>query len=108
MRVYVSKNFCSLDKAGIPFWIGFLFDNYISYSYNLLLTVHHSVILTILCLFLLTYYSLFSQTPLGDETITFNQEENIAIYRGDDGSFNLQDFGKVCVTFIMSEQRETL
>ena len=33
--------------------------------------------------------------PLGDETISYNKEESVAVYRGSDGSFNLLDYGKV-------------
>ena len=33
--------------------------------------------------------------PLGDETISYNKEESVAVYSGPDGSFNLLDYGKV-------------
>lgn len=33
--------------------------------------------------------------PLGDESISYNKEEGVAVYVGTDGAFNLQDFGKV-------------
>ena len=36
---------------------------------------------------------------MGDETITFNKDESVVVYTGDDGSFNLQDYGKVCAFY---------
>ena len=35
------------------------------------------------------------QEPVIDEEISYNRNENIAVYLGEDGSFDLQDFNKV-------------
>ena len=38
---------------------------------------------------------LLFQEPVIDEEISYNRNENIAVYLGEDGSFDLQDFNKV-------------
>ena len=35
------------------------------------------------------------QEQIDDEEVTYSRNENIAVYLGEDGSFNLQDYNKV-------------